>query len=124
IDGGLLAAFRTRHYIDDDPEQAPRSLGYHLVWRKQKVRPEYRLLAQTELDVVRLQIGREGITEPVDERWVTVGGDGAPLDPAEVAGSRLLLHEATFLASGDYDAEEAGEDVGHIHSTVDDALRV
>jgi ribonuclease BN (tRNA processing enzyme) len=33
-----------------------------------------------------------------------------------------LLHEATFLSPYDYDAEAAGEDVGHVHSTVLQAL--
>lgn len=120
----LIKAFRTRHYSDDKPENPPRSLGYHLIWRKQKVRPEYRDLPQAELDALRAEVGREGITAPVDEKWITVGGDGCPLDPAEVAGTKLLLHEATFLSPDDYDAEEAGEDVGHMHSTLDDALQV
>ena len=71
-----------------------------------------------------MKIGREGITAPVDEKVVTIGGDGAPLCPEEVAGSKLLLHEATFLSPDDYDAEEAGEDVGHVHSTVGQALEV
>lgn len=122
IEGRLVKAFRTRHYFDDDAAREPRSLGYHLVWRKQKVRAEYRDLSQAELDAVRAEIGREGITEPVDETWVTIGGDGAPLNPEEAAGSMLLLHEATFLNPNDYDAEDAGEDVGHVHSTVAEAL--
>jgi ribonuclease Z len=70
------------------------------------------------------QLGREAITEPIDEKWISIGGDGEPLRPEEVAGTQLLLHEATFLSADDYDAEEAGEDVGHVHSTVAQALRV
>ncbi|MDQ3815927.1 MAG: MBL fold metallo-hydrolase [Armatimonadota bacterium] len=124
IDGRFIKAFRTRHYADDDPEKAPRSLGYRLIWRKQKVRAEYRALPQAELDAVRAQIGREGITEMVDETWVTVGGDGEPLQPSALAGSKLLMHEATFLSPDDYDAEDAGEDVGHVHSTVEEVLRL
>lgn len=123
-DGRFVKAFRTRHYSDDDPQSAPRSLGYHLMWRKMKVRPELRSLTQPELDKIRLELGKEGITAPVDERFITIGGDGMPLSPAEVAGSQLLLHEATFLSGDDYDAEEAGEDVGHVHSTLAEALQV
>ncbi len=124
VEGRFLKAFRTRHYADDDLNQPPRSLGYHLIWRKMKVRPEYRDLPQKELDAVRLEIGKEGITSPVDEQWISIGGDGCPLSPDAVRGSKLLLHEATFLSSDDYDSEEAGEDVGHVHSTVAEALRV
>ncbi len=149
VAGRLIRAFRTRHFNDDDPQKAPRSLGYHLIWRKQKVKPEYAQLSQRELDDVRRELGRAAlqspenanktgreleqaqiewgraaITSPVDEKWITVGGDGCPLSPEEVAGTQVLLHEATFLAPEDYDAEAAGEDVGHMHSTVHDALRV
>jgi len=149
VAGRLVRAFRTRHYLDDQPHDAPRSLGYHLIWRKQKVRPEYAALSQRELDDVRRELGlaaplsseelnlaprereqlqiergRAAITASVDEKWISVGGDGKPLDPEEVAGTQILLHEATFLSPDDYDSEAAGEDVGHMHSTAFDALRV
>jgi ribonuclease Z len=123
----LIKAFRTRHYADDDSNAAPRSIGYHLLWRKKKVRPEYRELPQKELDAIRLRVGVENITSQVDEKWVCVGGDGCPLSPDDARGAQLLLHEATFLSGDDYDdydAEEAGDDVGHVHSTVAQALAV
>ena len=152
IEGRWIQAFRTRHYSDDKPQNAPKSLGFHLMWRKQKVRADLRDLSQSELDELRVregnaalqvlaaqgeapadqreretllqQLGREAITEPVDEKWISIGGDGQPLRAEEVAGTQLLLHEATFLSAEDYDAEEAGEDVGHVHSTVAQALQI
>jgi ribonuclease BN (tRNA processing enzyme) len=130
VEDRVLKAFRTHHYLDDAPQNSPRSLGYHLMWRKQKVRAEYRDLPQPELDALRMEIGREGITEPVDEKWITVGGDGSALNPDEVRGSKLLLHEATFLCADDRDSgdEEDGAPSesthGHVHSTVEEALRV
>lgn len=124
VEGRYFKAFRTRHYSDDNLLNAPRSLGYHLMWRKQKVRPAYRDLPQSELDALRAQLGRQGITAPVDEKWITVGGDGLPLSIDEIRGTKLLIHEATFLSADDYDAEEAGEDVGHIHSTVAQVLQL
>ena len=149
VEGRLVRSFRTRHFSNDDPHNAPRSLGFHLVWRKNKVRPEYLNLSQKELDALRLELGElaisdpqyaglsekdrrstqarlgaMGITAPVDEKVVTVSGDGQPLSVEEVRGAQLLVHEATFLRADDYDAEEAGEDVGHVHSTIYDALKL
>lgn len=122
VDGRFMRAFRTRHYAHDNIEEPPLSLGFDLIWRKQKLREEYQQLSQSELDEVRCEIGRDGITRDVDERWITISGDGAPLTPAQVRGTKVLLHEATFLQPEDYDSEEAGEDIGHVHSTVWDAL--
>ncbi len=122
VEGRLIRCFRTKHFADDLPQNAPRSLGFHLIWRKMKVKAEYLALSQSELDAVRLEIGREGITAPVDEKWVTISGDGCPLSVEEVSGAQYLIHEATFLSPDDYDAEAAGEDVGHVHSTVLQAL--
>ena len=124
VEGRLVQCFRTHHFSDDAPQNAPRSLGFNLIWRKNKVKPQYRELSQSELDKVRMEIGREGITAPVDEKIVTVSGDTEPLSVETVAGAHLLVHEATFLRADDYDAEEAGEDVGHVHSTVYDALQL
>ena len=149
VEGRLIRCFRTKHFSNDEPNNAPRSLGFHLVWRKNKVKPEYLELSQKELDAVRLELGElaiadaqyanlnekernstkmrlgaQGITAPVDEKIVTVSGDGQPLSVEEVAGAQLLVHEATFLRADDYDADEAGEDVGHVHSTIYDALKL
>ena len=124
VEGKFLQAFRTRHYADEDRNGPPRSLGFHLMWRKQKVRAEYRALPQGELDAIRAELGRDGITSPIDEKWITVGGDGQPLSESEIRGTKLLLHEATFLHEDDYDAEEAGEDIGHVHSTVTGVLQL
>lgn len=124
VEGKFLKAFRTRHYANENLNGPPRSLGFHLMWRKQKVRPELRELPQAELDALRLQVGREGITSPVDEKWITVGGDGSPLSIDEIRGTKLLLHEATFLNEGDYDEDAAGEDIGHVHSTVAGVLQL
>ena len=124
VEGKYLKTFRTRHYADENLHNKPRSVGFHLMWRKQKVREELRNLPQAELDKVRLELGREGITSPVNEKWITVGGDGAPLSQPEIAGTKLLIHEATFLHEDDYDAEEAGEDIGHVHSTASGVLQL
>lgn len=124
VEGKFLKAFRTRHYAGEDLNAEPRSLGFHLMWRKHKVRPELRELPQAELDALREKVGRDGITAPVDEKWITIGGDGAPLSIDEIQDTKLLLHEATFLNEGDYDEDEAGEDVGHVHSTVSGVLQL
>ncbi len=124
VEGRLIRCFRTKHYSDDLPQNAPRSLGYQLIWRKNKLLAEFADLPQKEITELALSRGREAITAPVDEKWVTISGDGCPLDPEIARGSQLLVHEATFLSPDDYDAEAAGEDVGHVHSTVLQALQV
>ena len=124
VEGRWVQSFRTRHYLNDEPQNAPRSLGYNLVWRKRKLRPELQDLPKNQVAEMGRTGGSESITVPVDEKWVCVSGDTQPISPETARGAKLLIHEATFLDPEDYDSEEAGEDVGHMHSTVFDAIRV
>jgi len=116
----FLRAFATDHY----PEVAPPrqlSLGYQIVRYVDRLKPEFVSLSQTELDTLRRAHGREYITHTVEDVLVTITGDTSPLDPAAFVGSRVLLHECTFLDPAE---KEEADDEEHRHSTLDDALRI
>lgn len=116
----FLRTFATHHYPPLDPPRT-LSLGYQIVRLVNKVKPEFRALAQAELDALRLEHGREYITETVEDILFTVTGDTLPLDPAIYRGARVLLHECTFL-----EREESFEAnrYGHPHSSLDDVLEL
>ncbi len=114
-----LRPFVTDHYPPTDPRRK-LSLGYQIVRYVDRLRPEFATLSQEALDALRRERGREYITHTVEDRLLSITGDTMPLDPSVVAGSRVLLHECTFL-----DPEEEAEmaERGHRHSSLDEALR-
>ncbi len=116
----FLRGFETQHY---PPSRTPRtlSLGYQIVRHVDKVKPELRDLPQSELDALRLQHGREHITTTVEDVLLTITGDTVPLDPAAFEGSRVLLHECTFLS---VDERREMTDRGHPHSCLEEVLPI
>ena len=115
----MLRAFATKHYLRQDASRQ-LSLGYQVVRHVDKLKPEFVGLSRPELDEVRLRHGRQYITHTVEDILLSVTGDTMPLDPASVKGSRVLMHECTFL-----DIHESRDMAkrGHPHSALDDVLR-
>lgn len=114
----FLRAFETEHYPRHGSR--PKSLGYQIVRHVDKLKAEFRELPQADLDAVRRNLGREGITETVEDILFTITGDTVPLDPSTFVGSRVLMHECTFLRI-DESMEESDRE--HPHSCLDDVIR-
>lgn len=114
----FLRGFPTRHYPELDPPRV-LSLGYQIVRQVDKVKQEFRGLPQCELDAIRLREGRERILTTIEDILLTVTGDTTPLPPETYRGSRVLLHECTFL---DRNEQLELEQRGHPHSALDDVL--
>ncbi len=76
------------------------SVGYSVVRRVQKLRPEHAGLPGTEI-ARRKAEGAEGLFEEVEEALVAVTGDtqaeGLDLSPSFVRRARVLVIETTFL---------------------------
>lgn len=116
----FVRAFETRHYRPTPPART-QSLGYQVVRTVDKVRSEFRDLPQDELDALRLAHGRDHLLETVEDILLTVTGDTMPLAPEQYRGSRVLLHECTFLYR-----EEQRDSAAHgdPHSSLEDVLEV
>ncbi|HDI11361.1 MAG TPA: MBL fold metallo-hydrolase [Candidatus Acetothermia bacterium] len=108
--GRYLEAFATVH----SPGEI--SLGYNIVERRRRLKPEYRDLPQEEI-VKLVRAGKKAeITEEYDQRIFSYGGDSVPLKPYFIRDTEVLCHEATFLR--DEDRKE------YKHSTVWEAIEV
>jgi ribonuclease Z len=116
----FLRAFPTDHYVQSAPPRA-LSLGYQIVRMVDKVKSEFRDLAQPELDALRLKRGREHLTETLEDILFTITGDTMPMDPDKYKGSRVLLHECTFL---DIDERKEMANRGHPHTCLEEALDI
>lgn len=108
--GRYLEAFATVHSSNEI------SLGYNIVERRRRLKPEYRDLSQREIAELVRAGKKEEITEEYDQRIFTYGGDSVPLKPVFIRNTEVLCHEATFL--DDSDRKE------YKHSTVWEAIEV
>ncbi|MEP6755302.1 MAG: MBL fold metallo-hydrolase [Chthonomonadales bacterium] len=117
-DKHVLREFETIHYTYGE-ETGGRSLGYHIVRMVDKIKPEYRQLDQAKLDDLRRSLGKEALTETVEDVLFSVTGDTMRLDPAIFEGSRALLHECTFL---DNEEHLGASDRGRPHAWLDEVL--
>ena len=116
----FLRTFATDHYVHVDPPRA-LSLGYQVVRHVDKVKAEFRGLSQQEMDAIRIQYGKGYITETLEDILFTITGDTTPIDPQTFRGSRVLLHECTFL---DLDERNEIADRGHPHCCLDEVLEI
>nr|BAL60010.1 ribonuclease Z [Candidatus Acetothermum autotrophicum] len=105
-----VEAFKTVH---SDNEV---SLGYAIVEERTRLAEPYRDLPQEEILKLVRAGQRDQITERYLKKLVCYGGDSIALDPADVAGTDILLHDCTFLT------EEERED--YKHATLSEALEV
>ena len=116
----FLRAFPTDHYVQIDPPRA-LSLGYQVVRTVDKVKAEFRGLPQAELDRLRLQHGKPFLTETLEDILFTITGDTMPMDPDTFVGSRVLMHECTFL---DIDERKEMANRGHPHTCLEEVLDI
>ncbi|MCC6443627.1 MAG: MBL fold metallo-hydrolase [Armatimonadetes bacterium] len=114
----FLRTFPTRHYPESD-SRAVRTLGYHLIERRMKLKEAFRGLPQEEIDALRRRDGKDFVLEEVESRLLSVTGDTGPLDAGIFQDSRLLFHETTFLLPKDQ--AETGERA-HEHSNLPHVL--
>jgi len=100
-------AFATQHI------PAKLTLGYKILETRRRLKPEFADLAQEKLRELA-QSGAD-LSENYDAILVAFGGDGIALNPDDVRGAEILIHEATIL--------DAGERKHQLHATLDEAVK-
>ncbi len=90
-----IVPFRTKHTPGE------KSFGYHLYETRRKLRPEFQGRSPSEISKLVKELGQDAVTYEYDQKLLTISGDSLALDPEEVRGTELLIHECTFLDSRD-----------------------
>ena len=108
VHGRVLGTFRTQH--------TPRrlSLGFNVLEKRRKLRPEFSSLNEAEIRAYVRQHGRDGLTYEYEHKLLSYAGDAMPVHPEDVYGTELLLHEATFLTAEDRERK--------VHATLAETL--
>lgn len=105
-----LEAFAVRH-TPDEP-----ALGFRVVETRRRLRAEFAHLTQAEVEALARQGKRDELLEEVRHITFAHSGDAMPIDPDDVRGADLLVHDATFLDEADRREP--------IHATTEEALAV
>lgn len=89
------------------------TLGYKIVETRKRLRSEFQHLPESDLR----DLAHSGaqLMEPYDAILAAFGGDGLALNPDDVRGAELLVHEATIL--------DASDRKHQLHATLDEALQ-
>jgi ribonuclease Z len=89
-------------------------LGYKLVERRHKLKPELEGISGKEIGAIVKEKGRESVRVWTEKIVLAYCGDCSKVRPSSVAGSEVLIHEATFLDTEDRKANN--------HSSAHEAL--
>lgn len=92
------------------------SVGYTIVERRNKLRPEFAGIRPDEVKKVIDERGRENVIYVEDKRTLTYCGDSVNTSFEKFAGTDVLIHEATFLREEDR--------CGQLHSTIAESINV
>ncbi|MBN1425653.1 MBL fold metallo-hydrolase [Candidatus Fermentibacteria bacterium] len=91
-------------------------LGFRIVEKRKRLRPQFVGHAPEEIARLARQIGHDALMEDFEKPTLVYSGDSDPLPVELVRGADLLLHDATFLS--DRDKEEPG------HASVEQVLEL
>jgi ribonuclease Z len=98
-----------------------KSLGYQVIQTRKKVRPEFAHLSEDQLRQLAETAGRDSFSMEVREPLLGYSGDTPVEDGAKWNGTRILIHEATFLGHGEGVKER---NYGNKHSTLDEVMEM
>ncbi len=91
----FVVPFRTKHTSGE------KSFGYHVYETRRKLKKEYVGMDPRKIASLVKELGQDEITYEYEQKILTISGDSLVLDPEEVKGTELLIHECTFLNSKD-----------------------
>jgi ribonuclease Z len=104
----VLETFRTQHV------PGRLSHGFNVLEKRRKLRPEFAHLSEADIRAYVRTHGREDLTCEYEQKLLSYAGDSMPVQPEDVRGTDLLLHEATFLTEADRERK--------VHATLEETL--
>ncbi len=90
------------------------SIGYNIVERRRKLRPEYYNVPPESVKKLIDERGRDNVIYIENKRTLTYCGDSINAPIEKFKGTDILIHEATFLKNEDRS--------GQLHSTIEEAF--
>ncbi len=108
-DAHFVRPFRTQH------TDWAASLGYAVIERRSRLRPEFRGLQQEAIVSLIRERGKPALMEDYEKKLLLYTGDALTVPGEMLRDCEVLMHDATFL-----DASDRKEP---IHATVEEAIQ-
>jgi len=115
----LVLPIRNGH-VPADPSVI-KSLGYLVMQTRKKLKPEYAHLSGEELRQLGERIGRDNLSMELRDKVLAYSGDTPVEDGSKWDGTKILIHEATFLGNGE---GVKMRDYGNKHSTLEEVMEM
>jgi ribonuclease Z len=114
-----VEAIRNNHV--EAAADVAKSLSYKIVETKTKLKPEIASLPQATIKELMATEGKEKLTTEIKTNIIAYSGDTPVEDYATWNDSKILIHEATFLAG---DEDKKINTHGNKHSTLEEVLKM
>lgn len=115
----IVEAIRNEHV--KSPIGIHKSLSYKVFEIKHKLKPEFRSVSGNEIKRLAAENGRDFITERTETNIISFSGDTPVDNYAKWDGSKILVHESTFLKN---EGDSQIESRGNKHSRIDEVLQM
>ncbi len=115
----VIEAIRNEHV--KCPVGVHKSLSYKLYEVKKKLKPEFQDKSNNEIKEIVGKYGRDFATEQVESNIISFSGDTPVDDYSKWDGSKILIHESTFLKN---EGDSQIESRGNKHSRIDEVLKM
>jgi ribonuclease Z len=118
IKGNLFVeSIRNGHIIVD--EKISKSLSYKVVEKKNKIKKEFLNLSGKEIAAIAKEKGKQFLTNEVQSTVLGYSGDTPIEDYERWNGTKILIHEATFLSR-----EDGAKNHANKHSNLEEVMEM
>lgn len=100
----LIQPFRNEHVPVG--KELVKSLSFHVIETKRKLKDEYLHLSGKEIATLRNELGKENITIEIRKNILSYSGDTPVENDGRWDETKVLIHEATFLRKGDVNLDD------------------
>ena len=112
-----VESIRNNHVLAK--KELSKSLSYRVVNKKRKIKKEFEHLSGKEIAQISKSKGRTFLTNEVKENLIGYSGDSPIEDYERWEGTKLLIHESTFLK-----AEVGLNNHANKHSTLEEVMEM
>ena len=121
VSNGISVVTVENEHVPKKDERLVKSLSFTIQQKKKKLKAEYSGLAGPKIGGLRKTLGDDQLFDEVTEKLLTYSGDTPVAKDGRYNGSKILIHESTFLTKDEIGGAESGR---NLHSSLDEVMEM